>query len=114
MTSILIKKTGKGSLRVFSLVRGGSEVKCLRTTAVAHPNPVYIHLTRDSIFLNQTVLSVEVRMLFVMCVWGWCLRNLPIQARQIDLGRVSHPCQFIRPSYQPFWSIMNSVMLSKE
>jgi hypothetical protein len=33
MTSILIKKQA-GGLRIFSLVRGGSEVKSLRTTAV--------------------------------------------------------------------------------
>jgi hypothetical protein len=33
MTSILIKKqVGGGGLSVFSLVKGGSEVKCLRTT----------------------------------------------------------------------------------
>jgi hypothetical protein len=35
MTSILIKKTG-GSLRVFSLVREGSEVKCLKTTGLGY------------------------------------------------------------------------------
>jgi hypothetical protein len=38
MNSILIKKKqAGGGLRVFSLVRGGSEVKCLRTTALADP-----------------------------------------------------------------------------
>jgi hypothetical protein len=36
MTSILIKKNRQGGLRVFSLVRGGSEVKCLRTTVVIY------------------------------------------------------------------------------
>jgi hypothetical protein len=37
MTYILIKKQ-VGGLRVFSLVRGGSEVKCLRTTALWYVN----------------------------------------------------------------------------
>jgi hypothetical protein len=35
MNTILIKKQ-VGGLRVFSLVREGSEVKCLRTTGVIH------------------------------------------------------------------------------
>jgi hypothetical protein len=34
MTSISIKK--QGGLKVFSLVKGGSEVKCLRTTGIGH------------------------------------------------------------------------------
>jgi hypothetical protein len=35
MTSILIKKNGGGGGQtIFSLVRGGSEVKCLRTTDI--------------------------------------------------------------------------------
>jgi hypothetical protein len=51
MTSILIKNK-QGGLRVFSLVRWGSEVKCLRTTGLRNSMEMPEHPT-DSNFQGR-------------------------------------------------------------
>jgi hypothetical protein len=63
MTSILIKKQ-VGGLRIFSLVRGGSEVKCLRATGLQRCPKVtvqfYLHLyTRWSYIFTPHMSSLH-------------------------------------------------------